>query len=297
MSLTPAQFWSSQYTPFAALTTPSSPPRRMFVPAGRGYSSRAGRRPAKQAFAVPQVTRITRGRARIPRVSLYTLRKKQYVARTPGGNIVADHHYFDTERTATAIAVNTASWTGTEYDPNTSAMLCLFAPVTGDDIFNRSGRKIFVKTIRIRGVLTAPPAATGTLGGTPNQIRIVVYQDKQTNTAQSQGEDLLSQGAGSDAMHMGMNVANLGRFKILKDKLYVMGNNLNIGGATGAFVYSGQQIHFKYDIIVNDWVNYNATNGGTVADVVDNSFHLIANATSGTLTPQITYKVRTTFLP
>jgi len=269
----------------------------MYVAAGRGYSSRAARRPAKQAFAVPAVTRITRGRARIPRMSLYTLRKKQYVPRTPGGAIVADHHYFDTERTVTSIAVNTASWTGTEYDPNTSAMLCLFAPVTGDDIFNRSGRKVFVKTIRINGQLSAGPAATGAVGGTANNVRIVVYQDRQTNIAQSQGEDVLSQGAGSDAIHMAMNPANFGRFRILKDKYFTMGKNLEIGGATGAFVYSGEIINFKFDITVNDWVNYNATNAGTVADVVDNSFHLIANATTGTLTPQITYKVRTVFLP
>lgn len=298
MSLTPAQFWSSQYIPFAALTPSGSPPRRsMYQARGAGYSSRAGRRPAKFGYAVPRVTRVTRGRARVPRVSLYTLRKKQYVARTPGGAIVADNHYFDTERTVTNVAVNTASWTGTEYDPNTSAMLCLFAPVTGDDIFNRQGRKVFVKTIRIYGTLTIAAAANGAAGFTPINVRIIVYQDKQTNIAQSQGEDVISSGAASDAIHMMMNASNFGRFRILKDKMYVLNKNPVIAGLTTAFVSNGDQVHFKYDIPVKEWVNYNATNAGTVADVVDNSFHLIANASGASQTVTITYKVRTVFEP
>lgn len=230
-------------------------------------------------------------------MSLYTLRKKQYVARTPGGAIVAENHYFDTERTATQIAVNTASWTGTEYDPNTSAMLCLFAPVTGDDIFNRSGRRIFVKTIRIYGTLSIPASGAGNSGDAPVSVRIIVYQDKQTNTAQSQGEDVISSGAGSDAIHMSMNAANFGRFRIFKDKMYVLNKNPMIAGLTGAYVKNGDQIHFKYDIPVKEYVNYNATNAGTVADVVDNSFHLIANASGVSEPVSITYKVRTVFEP
>jgi len=77
------------------------------------------------------------------------IQPRLFVPRTPGGQILAESHYFDTERTITAIAFNGASWTGTEYDPNTTAMLCLFAPVIGDDLTNRTGRKVFVKKIKI----------------------------------------------------------------------------------------------------------------------------------------------------
>jgi len=269
----------------------------MYQARGAGFARR--RYPAKQAFAVPAVTVIRRGvrRQLRPRISLYTLRKKQYVARTPGGNIVADNHYFDTERTVTAVTQNLASWTGTEYDPNTSAMLCLFAPVIGDDIFNRTGRKVFVKTIRINGQLSVGGETGGNSPELPCSVRILVYQDKQTNASQSQGEDVISSGAGSDALHMFSNAANFGRFRILKDKTFVLAKNPAIAGLTGAFIANGDDLHFKFDLNVKEWVNYNATNGGTVADVVDNSFHLIANCIAGSRAVSLTYKVRTVFEP
>ncbi len=37
---------------------------------------------------------------------------------------------------------------------------------------------------------------------------------------------------------------------------------------------------------------FNITNGGTVADIVDNSFHLLINSTSIILGPTISYQVR-----
>lgn len=219
-----------------------------------------------------------------------------YVSRTPGGQITADNHYFDTERTATTVASSTANWTNTEYDPNTTAMLCLFAPVTGDDITNRTGRKVFVKKIRIHGAFQCLPQSVQASGDVGEAIRVIVYQDKQTNAAQSQGEDLIASGAGSDALHMHQNLANLGRFKVWYDKII----NIDVPqmtGAAAAIETAGVIRHFKISIKPNCWVNYNATNGGTVADVVDNSFHVIMNTQSTNLAATVAYKVRTVFTP
>jgi len=66
-----------------------------------------------------------------------------YVNRTAGGQVNADNQYFDTERTITALVATTSSWANSEFDPNTSAMLCLFAPVKGNGIDNRQGNKVF----------------------------------------------------------------------------------------------------------------------------------------------------------
>lgn len=220
-----------------------------------------------------------------------------YVARTPGGQITADNHYFDTERTITSVSANTTAWTGTEYDPNTTAMLCLFAPVIGDDISNRMGRKIFVKKIRINGILNVGVQAAQGAGDAPAVVRIILYQDKQTNGSQSQGEDVIASGAGSDAIDMFQNVANLGRFRVWKDKTFTLQNpNMGTDGVS-TFATQGIARKFKMTIRPNCWVNFNATNGGTVADIVDNSFHLIANTPSAQLVPSLTYKVRTVFKP
>lgn len=222
---------------------------------------------------------------------------RKYVNRTPGGQITAENHYFDTERTATALVANATSWTGTEYDPNTTAMLCLFAPVQGDDIQNRTGRKIFVKKIRISGVIDIAPQGGQIACDYPVTARIIVYMDKQTNGSQSQGEDLISSGAANDPLDMFQNITNLGRFKVYKDKK-IMLTNPSQSVLAGPLIYQNGLTHnWKMNIRVNQWVNYNATNGGTVADVVDNSFHLICNVNSTTLAPYIAYKVRTVFTP
>jgi len=210
--------------------------------------------------------------------------------------MTADNHYFDTERTSTAIPQSASTWNGSEMDPNTSAMLCLFAPVIGDDISNRMGRKVFVKKIRISGVINVAEQSAQTAQDAALNVRLVCYQDMQTNATQATGDLVLSQGAASNAIHMGMNVASLGRFKILKDKRIVVAP-ADYSGLTTAFVAAGRAVNFKMNIKVNQWVNYNATNGGTVADVVDNSFHVLALSNVTTLAGTITYKVRTVFTP
>jgi len=220
--------------------------------------------------------------------------ERMYIQRTPGGQITAENRYFDTERTSTAIAQSAVSWAGSELDPNTSAMLCLFAPTQGDDIANRQSRRIFVKKIRISGVLIVPPQTAQAAADPEQNIRIIVYKDKQTNGAQSQGEDLIESGAGSDAVHMYQNLKNLGRFEVLYDKYFVMSQRY-LTGLTGAYVQSGQTKNFKISLKPNCVVNYNALNGGTVADVIDNSFHLIALTDNNTMGCAMTYKVRTVF--
>jgi len=222
--------------------------------------------------------------------------RKAYMARTPGGNVVADNHYFDTERTTTAIAQSASTWNGSEMDPNTSAMLCLFAPVIGDDISNRTGRKVFVKKIRISGLILVSAQSAQTTQDDPANIRLVCYQDMQTNFAQATGDLVLAQGAASNAIHYGMSVANFGRFKILKEKRIVI-TPPDYSGLTTAFVAGGRLVNFKMNIKVNQWVNFNGTNGGTVADIVDNSFHFLALSSVSTLNPTVTYKVRTVFSP
>jgi len=126
--------------------------------------------------------------------------------------------------------------------------------------------------------------------------RIIVYQDKQTNGTQSQGEDVISSGAASGAIDMFQNINNFGRFKILKDKKIQLQPH-DYSGLTTAFVAHATTIPFKINVKVNEWVNYNATNGGTVADVIDNSFHLICGCNTINDAPTIDYKVRTVFSP
>lgn len=210
------------------------------------------------------------------------------MSRTPGGQITADNHYFDTDLSAAPILGTPNSWVGTTLDPVAN---CIFSPLQGDDISNRQGRKVFVKKIRVNGVITVPYANSATtLQNT--KFRLILYQDMQTNGTQAQGDAVMSSGTASQSTDMFQNLANLGRFKVLKDK--VMRSDRIMTGTGANIVAATQVIPFKFSVKPLCYVNYNATNGGAVADVVDNSWH-IACCTLNNISATLSYKVRTVF--
>ena len=108
-------------------------------------------------------------------------------------------------------------------------------------------------------------------------VRIILYQDKQTNGTFAQGEDVISSGAANNAGHMFQNPANFGRFRVLKDKTFRLhdpsisydGTNMEQSGYSIPFKF---KVNFKNGILVH----FNAANGGTVADIIDHSFHMLS---------------------
>jgi len=228
---------------------------------------------------------------------------RAYVPRTPGGQVVAENHYFDAEKASAALLAIATSWAGSELDAQTGGgateILCLFAPQQGDDISNRTGRKCFVKKIRMHGQINTPAQTGQSTLDVPPRVRLILYCDKQTNGTQSQGEDVINSGSATLAASMFQNTQNFGRFKVYKDKVFTLQTapSVNDTGTTGGVVQGSYKRDFKFSVNVNTWVNFNATNGGTVADIVDNSFHLIGISDSTTAAAVISYKVRTTFLP
>lgn len=209
--------------------------------------------------------------------------------------IVSERKYFDSEVSAVALVTNATGWAGCEFDPTT--LNTLFAPVTGDDFNNRDGRKVQVLSIKIRGHIQIQAQADQTAADNGAYIRMLLVQDKQTNSAQLNAEDVIQSGAGSVAINMFQNPAFFGRFRVLKDKIIRADNsNMTYDGTnieqSGLVRPFKMQVKFTKPVIVH----YNATNGGTVADCVDNSFHIIANSTSIQLAPTINYKCRTTFV-
>lgn len=206
------------------------------------------------------------------------------VPRTMGPFAVSESKYFDFHRSAVAVP-DTTNWAGTEIDPTT--LDTLVAPVEGSDINNRVGRKIAIYKIAIRGLIQAPTAAANWAIDQADVLpsptyRIILYMDQQTNGVQSQGEEVMAPPSSATVAltHCTfMNIANLGRFKILKDKL--IGSNTITAATDGASTSAQNKgdlmwkmtCKFRVPIIVN----FNGTNGGTIGDIVDNSFHLIAH--------------------
>jgi len=222
---------------------------------------------------------------------------KMYVQRTPGGQVVAENHYYDSDRSSSAITTSTSTWSGANLDPNSGGInQALFCPTIGDDITNRTARKAFLKKIRICGNFSIPAQTAQTGQDAACIIRLVVFEDAQTNAAQAAGDLVLNQGLAANAISMGMSTVNFGRFRILKDKSYVI-QAPDYSGLTGAMVAAGRSYPFKFSIKVNKNINFNATNGGTVADIVDYSHHFMCLCDSNSMAPVIVYKARCTFLP
>lgn len=220
---------------------------------------------------------------------------RTYVPRSVGNPLaVTERKYFDAEYSNAVTAVTT-SWAGCEADPTT--LNTLFAPSLGTDYNNRNGRKVSVLAVKIRGHIVCANQLNQTAAEFPSSVRMLCILDQQTNATQFNAEDVLSSGAASQAANMFQNPAFFGRFKVLRDKRFKFenpgiswdGTNLEQNGLIKNFEWV---FKFKKPIVVH----YNSTNGGTVADVIDKSFHIMCGTYSSLLAPQLDYKVRTTFM-
>lgn len=207
--------------------------------------------------------------------------------------------YFDTYRASNAINAST-NWTNTEQDPNSPlAINCLFAPQVGNTISTRVGRRVDVKKIKIRGYVRTPAQANVTDADPGSYVRLILVQDTQTNGTQMQGEDLMQPPTLATADQCPttfQNLENFGRFKVLRDMEVCISNpNTTYDGTN--LEQMGQMFPFKINVTFSRGmrVHFNSTNGGTVADIVDNSFHVLAIANSVNLTPQLVYSCRVSY--
>lgn len=215
----------------------------------------------------------------------------QSVARTRGGAVTGEMKYFDSSLANTAIPANN-DWTATEFDPTT--LNTLFVPVVGAGVNQRIGKACKVLKIKIRGQIVCSAQIDQTAADAPCLVRLVLHQDKQTNSAQAQGEQVMTtQGDDALAINTFQNIDNFGRFDVLMDKTISIQNpNMSYDGTN--IEQAGLIKHWKFTKVFKKPVNvrFNATNGGSVADIVDNSFHVIANCNQAGLVPNLNYVCR-----
>lgn len=216
------------------------------------------------------------------------------VPRTFGNaRVVTERKYFDSSFSGNI--TEAVTFAGCEADPAT--LNTLFVPSEGNDINNRVGRKVNVLAIKVKGSIRTPPNAAADMSNNESRIRLILYQDMQTNAAQAQAEEVIS----SDGItyNMFQNTANFGRFRVLKDKRIQLTNpNISQTGTANANTRAPLDRTFKFTIKFRKpvLVRFNGTNGGTIADIVDNSFHMIANTTSDDYAPALQYTCRTTYV-
>lgn len=164
--------------------------------------------------------------------------------------------------------------------------------VNGSEIYQRTGRKIYMKSLHIKGYIY-PTIGTGSTD--PAFIRMIVLYDAQPNGALPALADVLmdSSAAAATSVVSELNLNNRERFKILREQMWVMGPNNTIQQSA---IQDGSQC-----LVVNEFIKlkkiesiYNATNGGTIADVTSGALIalFLCDTASTTLAWKLAYSAR-----
>lgn len=227
------------------------------------------------------------------------------VPRAVGAAIAGEMKYFDSDRSATNInAVTTTYPAGAVMDPGTTINLgdaavanplCLFVPKVSAALNGRIGRKVKVLKIRITGTIACGTQTAASAADPAARIRLSLVLDQQTNSAQMTPALLYNDGSSVDTTICSFqNPNNFGRFKVLKEKTIKLGNLSMAGAGPASIDQAGDKRPFKMSIAFKEpvLVNFNATNGGTVADIIDNSFHIVCATDSVNLVPTLSYYCR-----
>jgi len=220
--------------------------------------------------------------------------------------------YVDGYKSQTALQVfpnaTNGSWFATVLNPqNTGGGIgCMPVPKTGTDYSDRDGRKIFMKKVRIRGVIQFTAKVANVIPHLFPVVRIVVVKDTRTNGVELKGEDVIGPGQGGNglpsvsgnggAIHLFTNPEGWGRYKIVHDEFYIG----DPGGMTTAGVvdFSAVSMQYPFSITINCDCDVNFSNTtGDVSAVVDNSYHMLAGVTeSSSLSVAVGYYARTSFI-
>lgn len=209
---------------------------------------------------------------------------------------LAETKYFDFLQNTISIPAASNTTLGTSVTTAPLTVGCCFAPTLGNDITNRIGRKCAVHKIRIQGSVVFNSQSAQNSFDNQQIVRLVLFIDKQANASQATLADVFQTNANltspSGAIHVPQNLATLGRFRVLKDKKMAFDSGNATGSPTAGDVIIGPMArNFKFSIKFRKplIVHFNATNGGTYADIVENCIQFISVGAIVTATPSINY--------
>lgn len=221
-----------------------------------------------------------------------SVRKKRRTVQQVSPWSSSESKYFDSEVNDFAVPANTAWGATNDIVKGTMAI-----PVRGTDINEREGRKIAIYKIAVKGLISFAKETDEVDSLIPPLTRIILWLDTQTNATVTTSGSLMQAPttAQSDCCFLTyQNLASLGRFRVLKD-IVLEPTTVNL--MTDGTATSSQSLNTQYFKIVHKFkkplvVNFNATNGGTIADVVDNSIYLSGERQFSDFSPTCTVQCR-----
>lgn len=255
----------------------------IIMPKRTYYHHRGSRRKAVKSTATKRPTRV-HGRSRY----VGSARAAALNVRT-GGLLGLDKKYVDQERTAVTLA---NAWAGSEIDVVASGCLC--PCVQGSGEHEREGTKTCVKSIMVNGFITRDQLSDQDDCRDGTVVCVALVMDTQTNGVQLNGEDVYVNTA--PYVPPRRVLANATRFKVLKRKIIRLQDTSAFTDGANTASLGGQVIPFSFFVKLNEQVNFVAGAGaGSVADMKDVSFHLIAMSSHTVATDRISWNSRVRF--
>lgn len=242
---------------------------------------------AGRARLVAARNAATRGRGTVARAARNMLNTRT------AGFLGIETKFYDTNYQLTAVA-NNADCSGGEADPSVTSMIS--TPAVGDTEQDRDGKRIVIKSVQISGVLRQAPQINQTaLDDQPN-VFVAVVLDTQSNGAQLNSEDVYAN-LNNERATLAKPLRNLlyaQRFTVLKSECMQLpvptssydGTNIEIGGTC---------TNFDWFIPLELPVNFTAGTTASIANVVDNSIHVIAFSNTADPVVSLAYNARIRF--
>jgi len=205
-----------------------------------------------------------------------------------------ERKYYDQSWTDENVPAITTIW-GNASIINTGASvpsLCL--PRGGTDINQRIGNKIALQKLVVRFWMDTPISTIDGTVPTAQLFRVMLVQNKQTNGAQCDAVDvILSDGTDAPMLLGFQNTAKFGKFRILKDITRTVQPKVLAFSSTtatrmaGTTSYGKFTVNFKKPVIIRFQAD-----GGTIGDVMDNSFFIMAGCSTASPNVRMSMKSR-----
>lgn len=184
------------------------------------------------------------------------------------------------------------TWANANIDQ--AVQLSLTAPLQGNGENDRNGRKCTFTYVEVRGYVSLNPMrGLSVAPGGGDLVRIIMFQDTQTNGAQAPATTVMDAiTAGAQTLSQ-RNLEQVKRFRILGDQTIRL--DVTAGsGVTGDENYVGQTKAFFFKKKIHMPVIFSNA-AAAITSVSDNSIHMLAITTGAANTVSIEYKARARF--
>lgn len=195
------------------------------------------------------------------------------------GFLGIEKKFLDCSKSLTAITA-ASTLAGGEYDPSSGCSGCLSCPAQGDSEQQRDGKRIVIDSLILKGFVHNPGSASAAFEA-ESKVFIAVVLDTQSNGAQLDSEAVFKSLGATDVLNVcpTKNLLSGNRFRILKSQVFDL-TPIGVASA-GNLAFNATRRDFDWYIPFKGGlqVNLNAGTTAEIANVIDNSLHVIAFAT------------------